>query len=141
MARGHLLGGCLEVLEFARGTPVWPGLESWEGALLFIETSEEAPPPEVVARALRSYAAMGILERLAGILVARPGGGVPESDFEKYDQAVLQVVTEEEGLVDLPILTRMDFGHTDPVFVLPYGLQAEVDCEQGAFSILENAVV
>jgi muramoyltetrapeptide carboxypeptidase LdcA involved in peptidoglycan recycling len=34
----------------------------------------------------------------------------------------------------------MDFGHTDPMFVLPYGVQAEIDCGAGRFAILESAV-
>ena len=60
--------------------------------------------------------------------------------FEEYDQAILQVVSQEEGLTDLPVITHMDFGHTSPMFVLPYGLQAEIDVERKRFSILENAV-
>jgi muramoyltetrapeptide carboxypeptidase LdcA involved in peptidoglycan recycling len=90
---------------------------------------------------LRVLAAMGILVRLSAILVGRPGGEVPEKDFVKYDQAILQVLVEEQGLTNLPIVTRMDFGHTDPVFVLPYGILAQVDCDRREFTLLENAVV
>jgi muramoyltetrapeptide carboxypeptidase LdcA involved in peptidoglycan recycling len=136
--RGHLIGGCIEVFDWTRGTEIFP--EDWQDAILFLETSEEAPPPELVARILRVYAAMGILSRLAGILFGRPGGDVPLEKFEDYDNAILQVVNHEEGLTDLPVITHMDFGHTSPMFVLPYGLQAEIDCETNRFSILENAV-
>jgi muramoyltetrapeptide carboxypeptidase LdcA involved in peptidoglycan recycling len=136
--RGHLIGGCIEVFDWTRGTEIFP--EDWQDAILFLETSEEAPPPELVARTLRVYAAMGILSRLAGILFGRPGGDVPLEKFEDYDNAILQVVNHEEGLTDLPVITHMDFGHTSPMFVLPYGLQAEIDCETNRFSILENAV-
>lgn len=141
VVEGHLLGGCLDVLEFLRGTAVWPDLAAWEGAILFLETSEDAPPPLAVTYALRSYAAMGILEKITGILFGRPGGGVPEGQFDEYDEAVLQVVTGEEGLAHLPVVTRMDFGHTDPVFVLPYGVTARLDCERKQFSIVESGVV
>jgi muramoyltetrapeptide carboxypeptidase LdcA involved in peptidoglycan recycling len=137
---GRLLGGCLEVLDWARGTPFWPEPAAWDGAILFIETSEEAPPPQAVVRSLRSYAAQGILGRLAALLVGRPGGGVPASEFPAYDAAVLQVVATEEGLTDLPVVAGMDFGHTDPMLVLPYGLLAQVDCERQEFAILESAV-
>jgi len=34
----------------------------------------------------------------------------------------------------------MDFGHTDPFFVLPYGRRAEIDCDEQRFSIEESAV-
>ena len=136
--RGHLIGGCLEVFDWLRGTEFFPG--DWQDAILFLETSEEAPPPETVKRTLRVFVAMGILEKISGILFGRPGGEIPIEKFNEYDQAILQVLREEEGLTDLPIITHMDFGHTSPMFVLPYGVQAEIDCEHKQFSILENAV-
>ena len=136
--RGHLIGGCLEVLDWTRGTEIFP--DDWENAILFLETSEEAPPPETVTRLLRVFAAMGILGQLSGILFGRPGGNIPPDTFEAYDRAILQVVNDEQGLSDLPVITHMDFGHTSPMFLLPYGVQAEIDCEKKQFSILENAV-
>lgn len=138
--RGHLLGGCIEVLDYLRGTEFWPSPAQWRNALLFLETSEEAPSPEAVVRYLRLFAAVGVLPLLASILFARPGGQVAPEKFVEYDQALLQVVVEENGLTDLPIITGMDFGHTDPMFVLPLGVQAEVDCTQRRFTILENGV-
>jgi muramoyltetrapeptide carboxypeptidase LdcA involved in peptidoglycan recycling len=138
--RGHLLGGCLEVIDWLRGTDLWPGLDQWQDAILFLETSEDAPPPATVRNTLRAFAAIGVLKRLSGILFGRPGGGVAIERFGEYDQAILQVVCHEEGLTDLPVVTHMDFGHTDPMFILPYGLKAEIDCTNRSFSILENAV-
>ncbi len=118
--RGHLMGGCLEVLDWTRGTAIFP--EDWQNAILFLETSEEAPPPETVKRTLRVFAALRILSKLSGILFGRPGGEVSVEKFKEYDKAILQVVNQEEGLTDLPIITQMDFGHTSPIFVLPYGV-------------------
>ena len=54
---------------------------------------------------------------------------------------ILQVVAEEEGLSGLPVITGMDFGHTDPMFVLPYGVQARIDSDRQRFEILESAVI
>jgi muramoyltetrapeptide carboxypeptidase LdcA involved in peptidoglycan recycling len=136
--RGQLIGGCFEVFDWLRGTEFFP--EHWQDAILFLETSEDAPSPELVESTLRVYAAMGILSKLSGILFARPGGDVPVEKFEEYDIAILEVVNHEEGLTDLPVITHMDFGHTGPMFVLPYGVQAEIDVESQRFSILENAV-
>jgi len=138
--RGHLIGGCFESLDWLRGTDFWPEPEMWQGAILFLETSEDAPPPTLVLRGLRTYAAMGILKELSGILFGRPGGQVPLEQFDEYDEVIDQVITKEQGLADLPVITRMDFGHTDPMFVLPYGIQAEIDCDTQRFTILENAV-
>jgi muramoyltetrapeptide carboxypeptidase LdcA involved in peptidoglycan recycling len=139
--QGHLMGGCLEVLDFLRGTDFWPESTTWQNAILFLETSEEAPSPNVLKYILRTYASMRILHKLSGILFARPGGDTSPDQFEDYDNVFHQVVTEEEGLSELPIITHMDFGHTDPMFILPYGVKAEIDCETRKFTILENAVV
>ena len=139
--QGHLIGGCLEVLDFLRGTHYWPQSDSWKDAILFLETSEEAPPPSVLKYSLRTYASMGILKQLSGILFGRPGGEISPGRFKDYDEVLHQVITEEEGLSELPIITHMDFGHTDPMFVLPYGVKTEINCDTRQFSILENAVV
>jgi muramoyltetrapeptide carboxypeptidase LdcA involved in peptidoglycan recycling len=75
VARGPLIGGCIEVIDWLRGHDLFPTLDQWEGAILFLETSEEAPPPSQVKYILRCFAALGILERLSGVLFGRPGGG------------------------------------------------------------------
>jgi len=141
VVRGHLLGGCLEVLDGLRGTPLWPSKETWQGAMLFLETSEEATPPDIVARMLRSIAATGALNELSGILMGRPGGQVDQTKFDLYDAALVKIVTQECGLSHLPIITQMDFGHTDPMMTLPYGALAQIDCEQREFSLLTAGVV
>jgi muramoyltetrapeptide carboxypeptidase LdcA involved in peptidoglycan recycling len=139
--QGHLIGGCFEVLDWARGTDFWPEADAWQDAILFMDTSEDAPSPDMVKYSLRTYAALGILPRLSGLLFARPGGQVPPEKFKEYDQVLYQVVAQEEGLTALPLVTGLDFGHTDPMFVLPYGVQAQIDCDRQRFEILENAVI
>jgi muramoyltetrapeptide carboxypeptidase LdcA involved in peptidoglycan recycling len=139
--QGRLLGGCFEVLDWLRGMDFFPSPEQWQGAILFLETSGEAPSPLTVKRGLRSLAAMGILSVLTGIVFGRPGGNVPVVDFEQYDEALLEVIRGEQGLNELPIITHMDFGHSDPMFVLPYGAVGEIDCSHKAFSILECCVI
>jgi muramoyltetrapeptide carboxypeptidase LdcA involved in peptidoglycan recycling len=136
---GRLIGGCIEVLNWLRGTSVWPALSAFDGAILFLETSEEGPSPTVVERELRVYAAMGILGRIGGLLFGRPGGNVPTETFARYDTAILRAV-REAGRDDLPIVTGMDFGHTDPLFVLPYGVMARIDCDRRQFLITEAGV-
>jgi muramoyltetrapeptide carboxypeptidase LdcA involved in peptidoglycan recycling len=140
IASGHLIGGCVEVLEFIKGTEWWPNMDVWDGAILFLETSEEAPSLKLFKRWIRNYGSQGILQRLAGLIVGRPGGAIPTSDFEQYDQVLLDVIKGELGLDTLPIITQMDFGHTDPMFVLPYGVVATIDCQKHLFEINEPAV-
>ncbi|MCA9911304.1 MAG: LD-carboxypeptidase, partial [Anaerolineae bacterium] len=69
--QGRLFGGCIEVLEFLKGTRYWPEPSFWNDRLLFFETSEEAPPVHLVQRWLRNYGVQGIFERVRGILFGR----------------------------------------------------------------------
>jgi muramoyltetrapeptide carboxypeptidase LdcA involved in peptidoglycan recycling len=134
---GKLLGGCLEVLEFLKGTDYWLDKREWQNAILFLETSELMPSPDHFRWALRNYAAQGILSSINGILLGRPY----DNKFSgEYNQVLLQVITEEMALTGLPIITGMDFGHTSPTFTIPYGVKAEINCEAQTFSIIESAL-
>lgn len=132
--QGQLLGGCMEVLEMAKGTEIFPG--DWKGSIIFFETSEEKPDPKYVKYWLRNYAACGILQQAAGMLFAKPYG---EEHQEEYHQVIRQVLAEY-GLMDLPVLTNLCYGHTEPMCIMPYGAMAEIDCEKKTFSILEPGV-
>ena len=136
--QGHLIGGCMDVLEFIKGTELWPDLEAWKGAILFFETSEDASSDTLVTYWLRNYAAQGILDVVNGIIIGRPGGDdVGEDYYQAQEDAFIKVIQGECGL-DIPIMSRMDFGHTDPQMLIPYGAIAEIDCGNMRFSILNS---
>ncbi len=140
VVEGQLFGGCVEVLDWLRGTDYFPSAKDLYGAVLFLETSEEMPPPSFLTRFVRCLAAMRILEGLNGILLGRPGGGVDPAAFHEYDNALCKTVREEYGLNDMPIVTNMDFGHTDPMFVLPIGTKVRIDSAKQEIAIDEAAV-
>lgn len=48
IAQGRLIGGCATVLEFAKGTELWPEDKYWENGILFFETSEDKPEPSLL---------------------------------------------------------------------------------------------
>lgn len=137
LASGELFGGCIEVLETLNGTEFWPSKEFWDGKILFLETSEEKPSVERVRRMLRNYGMQGIFHRIIGVLIGR---AMYYTDAEKVelDAAVLNVICEEFENNEIPIITNMDFGHTDPQFILPLGVRAEIDCTRGRFRLLES---
>jgi muramoyltetrapeptide carboxypeptidase LdcA involved in peptidoglycan recycling len=129
--RGQLFGGCLEVLDWLKGTAWWPRDPAfWDGKLVFIETSEEKPSPDDVKRSLRNYGVQGVFERAAGLLFGRARD---YSAVEKHTlEAVIRgVVAEEFECPELTIVANLDFGHTDPQWVLPIGVDAEVDLDAG----------
>lgn len=123
---GHLIGGCLDVLEFLKGTEWWPTSHVWEGAVFYWETSEDAPSLTLVSWWLRNYGMQGIFDGLSAMLVGRPRGYTPEQRAE-LPNVIRRVVAEEFGRPDLPIVTDLDFGHTDPQMVLPNGGRIVID--------------
>ncbi|PSK87978.1 S66 family peptidase [Taibaiella chishuiensis] len=136
VVQGRLIGGCMEVMEMLKGTEYWPELSVWEDSILFFETSEDKPWPGFVRYWIRNYASLGILQRAKGIILGRPYDNLYALEYETE----LLKVLNEEGLTDMPVITRMDFGHTAPVFTIPYGRLAEINCDQQSFSILEPGV-
>ena len=119
----------------------FPSASDLQGAVLFLETSEDAPPPSFLTEFVRCLAAMDILEGLGGILLGRPGGGVDPDNFHAYDTALCETVREEYGLNEMPIVTNMDFGHTDPMFVIPIGMKVRIDSTKPEIAIDEAAVI
>ncbi len=137
VARGHLFGGCLEVLEFfMKGTKYWPSENFWRGKILFLETSEEKPPISTVKYALRGLGMQGIFENVEGIIFGRARDYTAEEKTQ-LDEAILAIVAKEFNRPKLPIVTNMDFGHTDPQWILPLGVMTEIDCPNKTFGLIE----
>lgn len=119
-------------------TPIWPTLDQWTGAILFIETSEEKPSPHLVKYNLRNLAAQGILKVLKGILIGKPQ---EEAYYEEYKEIIHQVIAEEEKLTTLPIIYNVNFGHAYPIGIIPYGIIMEINCEEKTLTLMENATI
>lgn len=136
---GELIGGCVEILEIAKGSAIWPTADVWEGAVLLLETSEEAPPPSTVTHWLRGYVAMGVLDRIGALLLSRPMAYTQQQTFALW-RAVLGVLAEA-GRPDLPVVANVDYGHTSPAGVLPLGCQARVDPVARTISVVEAATL
>ena len=136
VVQGKLIGGCIEVLEFAKGTSLWPEKSYWKDSILFFETSEDMPEPAFIEYWLRNYGSQGILQQAKGIIFGKPQN---EKYYEEYKESILRIMKELD-LNELPILYNMNFGHTEPKFVLPYGAIAEINCDDVTFSILDSGV-
>lgn len=137
VVQGRLIGGCIEVLEFAKGTVLWPDEKYWDGCILFFETSEEKTEPTYIRYWLRNYAAQGILQKANGMIFAKP---YDEKYREEYKEEIITVM-REYGLTNFPILYNLNFGHTEPKCILPYGALAEINCSKGSFSIQESGCI
>jgi len=128
-------GGNLEILHWTLAAGRWVRpVEDYAGCVLLLETSEEMPPAEEVFRMLRNFGERGLLEQFPAIVVGTAKGSVfsdprPVAERIRYREeqraAVLRAL--ETYNPDAMAVFGVDFGHTDPQWVLPYGGRLTVD--------------
>ncbi|MGI8486894.1 MAG: S66 family peptidase [Thermomicrobiales bacterium] len=101
-ASGTLIGGCIESLQHLRGTRYWPDLD---GAILFLETSDEKPLPKTVDALLMDFENMGVFGQIGGIVLARPYG------YDDADRNLLhEIVIERTETFGFSVLADVDCG-------------------------------
>ena len=135
-AEGRLWGGCIEILAMINGTLAWPGKDFWDDRILFIETSEDKPSPEQIGFILRNFGVQGILQKLRGLLVAKPKD-YTAGEKQALDKEVLKIVVGEFKCKDISIVSNIDFGHADPRHILPLGILARIDPVDESISFIE----
>ncbi|MGW4940658.1 S66 peptidase family protein [Actinoplanes sp. NPDC004185] len=128
-------GGNLEILHWTLAANRWVRpVEDYAGCVLLLETSEEMPPDEEVFRMLRNFGERGLLEQFPAIVMGTAKGTVftdprPVAERTRYREAqqaaVLRAV--EAYNPQAMVVFGVDFGHTNPQWVLPYGGRLTVD--------------
>jgi muramoyltetrapeptide carboxypeptidase LdcA involved in peptidoglycan recycling len=105
--------------------------------VLFLETSEELPDAEYVYRVLMGMGERGLLQQFAAVLWGRPKAwnfetrNNPQQRKTYVDlqyKAVLRAFAEYHP--EVPLVLGVDFGHTDPQYVLPSGGRIVVDAAE-----------
>ena len=135
--KGKLWGGCIEVLECLKGTKYFPELEFFNDKILFFETSEEKPTPIQVGCMLRNYGTQGILNRVNGIIFGRPKD-YSVDEVNELKEIIKDIIEIEFKVKDISIVMNADFGHTDPKWILPYGMEVLMDADNKNIVLLEN---
>ena len=132
---GPTWGGNLEVLHWNLAANRWiRPVEDYAGCVLLLETSEEMPSAEEVFRMLRNAGERGLLAQFPAVLVATAKASSlarrtapAERDRYRAEQksAVLRALDAYHPTA--MVVFDVDFGHTDPQWVLPYGGSVTVD--------------
>lgn len=136
IAEGELLGGCLDVFIELTGTPIWPSKDEWKGKIMFLETSEEDMSCDYLTWILRNLAAQGLFDVINGVIVGKPAR---RSKYEPYKEVYQKVIGKEAGHPELPILYNVNFGHAEPIGIIPYGIKCRLDAENKTLTLLEPA--
>ncbi len=132
-ARGRLVGGEITTLVIQTGTEYMPSLDS---AIFFWD--DYGSSLAWVDRFLANLRTKGVYERIAGMLVGRnrTAGFEPTSTGYGLDDVIL----ESTRGYDFPVMVNMDFGHTDPIMTIPFGIRATMRSQGQYLSIDEPAV-
>ena len=132
---GPAWGGNLETVDFhlRTGRYLRPD-DSYQGAVLFLETSEELPSASYVYRVLMCMGERRLLQRFAAIVWGRPKAWALDQPNDpaaktrytkEQHEAVLAAVAEyHPGAL---LVFGVDFGHTEPQLIIPSGGTVTVD--------------
>lgn len=136
VVEGRSWGGCLEILGWLlmADREIARGLSAYDGGVLLLETSEEMPSDVEVFRTLRNMGERGLLERFSALLMGR----AKSWSFERPnspEEADRHAAAQREAVLramriyapNTTIVFDVDFGHTDPQLVIPYGGIVRVD--------------
>lgn len=133
IVEGDLLGGCLESLsEMITGSRykdqldiykrynIFPTLEEWKNKIAFIETSEERPSPEKLKDMLGVLEKQRVFNNISALIIGKPQD---EVYYDEYKNIYRELAKE----YSLPIVYNLNFGHSSPRMVLPYGCKMRID--------------
>ena len=124
-ARGVLIGGNLCSLSLLHGTQYFPNITN--DIILCIEDDSYDSIAETVERNVQSLMQQPYFRRVKAILIGR---------FQCESAATEQILDDmfhAKGVSPtIPIVTNLDFGHTDPKFTYPVGGWCWVGANRGS---------
>jgi muramoyltetrapeptide carboxypeptidase len=132
-SEGPVVAGNLTTLLTLAGTRFWPELE---GALLCLEDDHNADVA-ILDRMLTQLRQLGAFEQVSGLALGRFTTASELGPESPLDEVILEATRGSR----FPIAVDLDFGHTDPMFCLPWGVRARLEAgDEVRISLLEPAV-
>lgn len=133
-ARGRLIGGNLTVLTTIIGSGLLP---DFDGAILFVEDVQEAPYR--IDRMFAQLQLAGILRQVTGVIFGRCTKCTPgEGSYGSL--TISDILDDYVKPLKVPAWEGAQIGHIDRQFIVPIGVQAEIDADRGSIRLLEPAV-
>jgi len=136
IAKGELIGGNLSVVVSLIGTPYDVDTKN---KIIFLEEMSE--DPYRIDRMLTQMRMAGKFEAAAGVALGIFKDCIP-SEKTSFDSSFTLKEVLKNRLADLniPVVYGMSFGHVKNKFILPAGLNAELDSSNQTITLLETAV-
>ena len=93
-----------------------------------METSEERIRPDRLEQILTCFKDNKILENVKGVLIGKP---IDEKYYEEYKEVYRKAFAD----LDTPVLYNINFGHSIPRCIIPYGAKAIIDYDNKKITI------
>lgn len=134
----QLFGWCLQVLDFMKWTEYFPKSHFFKDKIFFIEIAEDNwVQLNNIKYMLRNYCISWVFENISWLLIWRARDySLDEKD--KLNKLILDILVWEFWLKNLPIIANLDFWHTDPQWILPLWIKAEIDINSQGFYLKEK---
>ncbi len=131
-AEGALIGGNVGTMLLLAGTAFWPNLKN---KILFVE-DDEAETPRTMDRCFTHLRQLGAYDQIKGLIVGRFHRDVKFTPSDSLEMILKEALRGTK----FPVLTGVDFGHTDPLVTLPLGVRARLETRRPSITLLEAAV-
>ena len=143
---GALLGGLLETFsdmilfdflpdqkDVYQKNPVFPSPSEWSKKILFIEPCPECAEPARYREILQAIDSAAVFSNVVAVIHGKPYN---ETFYEEYKTILLEIT----GKYNLPCVYNLNFGHTHPQMILPYGQPLEINFEKKYLKLVEGLV-
>lgn len=128
---GEVIGANIQTLLILAGTKYFPSMEN---KILFLEEAEECDSPAKLHRFLTHLTQVVKLDKIKGICFGR---FVAQTNI-KDDKQLKQIFEDVFGKFKMPILYNLDFGHSDPSFIVPNGATCFIDTQKNILNFKIN---
>jgi len=125
-ARGKILGGCFNTISRLKGTNYLP---SFDDTILFWEIPEDVKP-KYMEMMLTDLLLSDTFSKIRGMIIGRPSQ-YSNKEYVEFSNITLKTFKK----YDFPILSNVNFGHTDPILTIPEGADAELNSDLNLFAI------
>lgn len=130
-AKGTIIGANLCTLNLLQGTEYFSELKN---SILFLEDDYESKSVHF-DRDLQSLLHLPAFKGVRGIVIGRfqTGSKMSAEDLK-------EIIASKDELAKLPVITEVDFGHSQPMITFPIGGKVEIvaDAKKPRITILEH---
>ena len=137
-AGGHLMGGILQLVASGVGTPYFPKVEDFNGAILFWE--EVGVNLYNIARDLYKLKYYGVFDKISGMLIGKIKYIKPLKEPDIKEPTAKEMILDILKEYDFPIMANLDFGHFTVNIPMPIGVKISFDTSKKELNFLESAV-